>query len=927
MFKLTQLGSALCGAIAMGAFGLVPLGIAQAQQTPETPPTQPAQPTAQPVQATPPAASTQQLERVEITGSAVRRIQGETALPVQIIKREDIEKTGATSVTELIQALPSMQGFTNDGASVGGTGAGFSGASIHGLGEDKTLVLLNGRRLASYAGQNLNGDNAGVDLNVIPLAAIERVEVLTDGASALYGADAVAGVVNFITKKESTEGVVALGGSFPKDGGRERRVSLSKGFGNYDEDGWNVLFAGSYEKRTALRSVDRDFADSSMINFSENGRRYRLFNGSPRSIPGNLKDATGTYNPYLRRTGACGKQSFNIDGICYYDYIPDIEIIPERERSAFFVSASKALDEQKRLYAEALLANTLTNTAIAPPPGEILIPAGLYPEEAPLGGEAKYRITAVGPRKEEQVSKARHFVIGSDGRLDRFDYDISYTHSVNTYKDSLKSGWMSQNSANAALRTVNPFVPLEEASPAGVQALLDAQVRGFFLGGESTLDYLQMRASTEVAELPGGALSVAAGVNYLRDQIESTPSELAAGANGDTRFGDSSALVAYKAKRTGWGAFAEILAPVHKQVELGGSLRHDRYSDMGGATTAKGTVRWQPTTGVLLRGSLGSGFKAPTVAQINATQQLFGVTSGAYRCDPGSGLQQVAASLGAQCHAGIAQQYDVVAAGTKDLEPEKSTQWTLGVRLEPSASFSFGADLWNAKVRNLISYIDEAVVFDDPVAWRDRFTSVVDPATGNTNLAMRRDNANLGTRENRGIDLDVLASTGSPVGRITSRFIATYMLKDSYQLIKNGPRYSSLGRYGEDGDVKSRWLGRWINTLQSGNFAHTLTLAFRSGYKDQPYTDDGTVEEIGPDGQSLGAVAMERKVKNYVTFDWQTAWSINKQWRLVGGILNLTDRDPPMSLKTSGGGHMIGYDDRYYDARGRTFYLNGSYTF
>ncbi|AKJ27957.1 iron complex outermembrane recepter protein [Caldimonas brevitalea] len=866
------------------------------------------------------------MQKVEITGSAVRRIQGETALPVQVINRQEIERTGATSTAELIQSLPSMQTFTNEATSVGGGGNGFSGASIHGLGEDKTLVLLNGRRVATFAGQELTGELAGVDLNVIPLAAIERIEVLTDGASALYGADAVGGVINFITKKDSTEGNFMFGASLPKDGGREGRVGISKGIGNYDEDGYNFLFAASYDQRNALRSVDRDFARTGIVNFSQGGKRYRLFNGSASSIPANLATDDGQfYNPYLRNTGSCAKKSVEVDGACYYDYVQDLEIVPERERGSVFLSGAKALGSDKRLYAEALLSNTVSTSRIAPPPGAIVIDPGVFPE-APEGGTAFYRVAAVGPRATETVSKARHFVIGSDGTLGRFDYDISYTRSVNKYQENMKSGWMSQTAADAALNAVNPFTPLDQLPPGELAVLRDAQVTGFFLGGESTLDNLQTRASTEVAKLPGGALSVAAGVNYLRDQFERTGSDLAQGI-GDTRFGDTSALVPYSASRHAWGAFGEVVAPVSKQVELGAGLRHDRYSDMGGATTAKGTIRWQPASGVLLRASLGTGFKAATVAQLNAKRQYFGVTAGRYNCGANPELSAIAASLGAECRPG-AQQHDQIAEGSKDLEPEKSKQWTIGFRLEPTSSFSFGADLWNVKLRHQIDQVDEDVVFANPNEWRHKFTTFYDPGARTTYLAFLANNDNLGEREERGIDFDVQGSARLSFGKVTSKLIATYMLKDSYQLLEGGESYTSLGRYGEDGEVIFRWIGRWINTLEMGDFNHTLALNFKSGFTDQTYTaDDGAVEEIGPSGESLGYVDMVRKVKHYITLDWQTTWAVNKQFKVVGGILNLLNEDPPLSIKTSGGGHMIGYDDRYYDARGRTLYLNASYTF
>ncbi len=160
----------------------------------------------------------QQLERVEITGSSIRRIDAESALPVQVLKRADIERTGASTVVDLLQRLPAIQGSFGESGGVGGTG-GFSSVSIHNVGDTRTLVLLNGHRLAMWGGQLLTGFGAGIDLNTLPISAIERIEILTDGASALYGSDAIAGVVNFITKRNVDEGDVTLGYSAPRGGG------------------------------------------------------------------------------------------------------------------------------------------------------------------------------------------------------------------------------------------------------------------------------------------------------------------------------------------------------------------------------------------------------------------------------------------------------------------------------------------------------------------------------------------------------------------------------------------------------------------------------------------------------------------------------------------------------------------------------------
>jgi iron complex outermembrane receptor protein len=164
-------------------------------------------------------AEASKLDRVEITGSSIKRLESETALPVQVIKREDIEKSGVTTAAELLKNITANTAPLSDGASItdGTSGQrGFNGANLRGLGVSSTLVLLNGRRLANFASP---GDNAGVDLNNIPAGAIQRVEVLKDGASAIYGSDAIGGVINFITRADYAGGDIHLSTSATQHGG------------------------------------------------------------------------------------------------------------------------------------------------------------------------------------------------------------------------------------------------------------------------------------------------------------------------------------------------------------------------------------------------------------------------------------------------------------------------------------------------------------------------------------------------------------------------------------------------------------------------------------------------------------------------------------------------------------------------------------
>ena len=879
-------------------------------------------------------------QRIEITGSAIKRIQAEGALPVQVIRREDIERTGATSVQELIQALPVMQGFTAEGNSVGGGGGGFTGASLRNQGETKTLVLLNGRRLAPAGSQALTGAQAAVNLNTLPLAAIDRVEVLTDGASALYGADAIGGVVNFVTRRQVDFVEVAGGYAVPAGNkGQEATASVVAGFGDLARDGYNLMLAASRNSRAKLSSVDRDYAKTGKFDFQANGRDYTFLLGSSSPIPANVVIGPNLVSPAFYPSRSCPASTFlePESGACYYDFTAQLEIYPEAVRDNLFASATKALGEHT-LSLDYLHSRSETTSRLAPPPGSFRIAAtspfaqtvidaaaaaGVGPVNFPV--TARYRVADVGKRTSNDRHVADHLDAELQGSLAGWDYNATATWSRARFDELLLAGYVQQNPFLAALASgqIDPFVgPGQQASAA--QALLDAAIiRGKFDGGVSTSRQFQLKGSRPIFALGGGDAMLALGATVLHEQFEKNPSELAQGrgANGepDTRFGDSSAIIPYNARRQVGALFAEALLPLSKTLEVTPSLRHDRYDDFGSKTTYKLAGRWQPARSLLLRGSLGTGFKAPTVPQINATRQSFGVTGGTYSCLADPALAQVASSLGAICPAGGGTaQFDVVASGNPDLEPETARQWTLGARFEPGDALSIGADYWVIKLDNTIGQISEDVVFGNPARFAGSFTTFTDPATGEVLLAQLADNRNLGKSQTRGIDVDAQARLKTSWGRWTSRFTGTYLLEDRFEVVPGDGFLSDLGRYG-NGLVAFRWKARWSNTLDVGAWTHNLSLNYQSGYHDDPTAVliRGTTE----------FETVDRKVSEYLAVDWQSRWQIDKHLGVVVGANNLLDRAPPLSITVNGGGQMVGYDARYYDSRGRTFYARANYRF
>ena len=933
-------------------------------------------------------APVKELQRVEITGSAIKRVESEAALPIQIITRKDIERSGVTNTNDLLQRLPAMQNSTVEGSAVGGETFGFGGVSIHNIGETRTLVLLNGKRVAKFGGQTVTGALNGIDLNTLPLAAIERIEILTDGASALYGADAVAGVVNFITKK-TTEGTISAGVSRTKDGGAdEKRFSLTKGFGDLAADGYNVSFALSYDKRGTLAATQRSFAKTGLVNYTdEDGENLAVDKNaatSKRSIPANLNlySATGglvkRINPALAADGTCPPNHIQSGLSCRFDFTSQLEIYPDRERTSGYLSFDKSLGNGVNWFSEVLVGKTKSTARIAPPPGELPIqpgtaaydqaialakskgyyPIGVTPGPGdpalvknfdPTTMDANLRFAELGKRTNINEISIFHFTTGLEGKFQDWDYSGSFIHSENTAKDTFGGGYASVSGVVAAtFSPFNPLLGLGQQNAAGQAAIENAKINGYWNGGKSSLDALNFQASRELTPLPGGPLQLAVGGSLQREKLDARPGDILAGRvkyqadiNGnpclatglpcvgtgtDQRFGDSGIQPAYQAGRTTWGIFSELGAPVTKELELTASARYDKTSDFGSTVNGKLAARYQPTKTLLFRGSLGTGYIAPSLAQVNAPKQNYGVTQNAYSCSGDAAslaLQALADQKGVTCDDGA--QFQQFVQGFKELKPEKSKQATFGILFDATPNVTVGADFWTVHISDSIGQITEQVVFSDPAKYSKYFTDFVDPATGKKLLAVLFPNDNLGNSVTTGIDFSGIAKFGIGSGKLTSNLIATLLLKSEAQAEKNGAYFSDIANKDQQSAASFRWKGKWINTYDMGDWSNTVSTNFQSGYADSSTSPTITT------GPNAGTKKDNYRVSVpvYVTFDWSSTYLIGKSFALNGGIINLADKHPPFVFSQGGSarGQEVGWDGRYYDPRGRTYYINGSYKF
>ncbi|WP_338771202.1 TonB-dependent receptor [Massilia sp. METH4] len=901
----------------------------------------------------------QPMQRVEITGSSIKRIAAEASLPVQSFSQKDIKKTGVTTVTDFIQQIPAMQGFTAAAQSVGGGGGGITTASIHDIGEQYTLVLLNGRRIAP------SNSGTTIDLNSIPLSAVERVEVLTDGASALYGADAIAGVVNFILKKGASDWQIDAKYNNPeRSGGASNSVSISKGFGDIDEDGYSVFFSASHDEQKSLKASQRDFAKSGFINFTDpaTGRDLMFATGSSRALPANAVvryntyDANGnvtansvTLNPYaLAHNGACAPLNYNIydDGSCVFDSSSTIEINPETKRDGIFSSGELKLGGTGfKAFYDLAFTKANVRSSIAPVPAQFSIAkdSALYnkyvlpylsAEQAAgvTSVAANYRLMDMGNRTYDYGTKATHVVAGVEGAAFGWDLNSAFTWSRNRQQQDLVSGFplAAKFSAAVGAGQLDPFsYGLGEMPESMRNTLLGTGFSGKYQTQTIIMKGWDARGSREAFKLPGGTAMLGVGVDYRDTNYHSDYEQVAE----DGAILTESSGIDSGYHRANTGAYAELMMPLTKKLEVTASARYDRigatkdnnggktYGDTESASTWKLSGKFSATNNLMFRAAAGTGFRVATMQEIAGMQEDWGVTAGTYRC-PLAGTSHPLASY---CNAVTRTQFEAFRAGNPNLAPEKSKQWSIGTVWEPLTGLSLALDLWNVEIRDQVSDVAESQIFADPAKYGDLYTTKYQSATNSNVLAIIYAPINIGKTENRGIDYDLTYKMNVWGGRLTSRLAGTYLLRSRYtEPGTDNVWTTSLNRYGIDDEVSFRHVIKASTSFETKQLTHTLTASYRNGYVDKAWTaDDGTVIVAGSPGV-YADVTLD--VPSYTTFDYQVAYRPMANVEISAGILNLFDRNPPFSLRNAGS-HQMGYNPAYSSALGRQLYLSGSYRF
>jgi iron complex outermembrane receptor protein len=816
------------------------------------------------------AQQVQKIEKIDVTGSNIRRVDVEGPAPVEIITREDIAKTGARTLNELLLYIPSIDKY-NQGeiASNSPSGSGTAMIRMRGLSENNTLVLLNGRRLPVNALYDASGAGAAVDINMIPASAIERVEILKDGGSAIYGADAIAGVVNFITRKDFTGGEVSgsFGESSRRDG-KESGVNLAAGFGNLDKDRYNVLVALDHFKRDPIYRKDREI--SSSVDF----RRYGFGDGRSSFAPqGNYVDPnTGAYNG--QSVVPCPPALFN--GRCRYDFNASLlTAYNGADRTSGMVIGNVKINADLKAFAHLSYAETKDHFEAHPVPDYFVVPSGT--------GLIAGRFMQGGPRITDRKSTLFDTTAGLEGSTKLFDWDVALGHGESKVTNSDKN-YYNADLWNAATGSgaLDPTVSTND------QAFVDSLKVSPVRKGISKLDFVDLKARGDAFSLPAGRVGWAVGGSWWKDHLTDTPDAL-------TQQGlvvGSIQQSAVDASRAAKAVFAEVSVPVLKGVEMQGAIRYDSYPN-NSKTSPKVGVLWKASKDVSFRASYSESFRVPSLKQLYGAQE-----QGAGDITEDQDCLLIGQPVG--CNVAF---FQVQGANAK-LKPEKGKTYNLGTVVDLGA-FSGTLDYWRIEKDDAIttptitSALQQGLFSRDPVLGRlFVFTNLQNVAQG----------------LNEGIDADFRVRIPSTaVGTVTIRNVATYYLKQRTRE-KGADEWSEFnGTY-----ATPRWKTTLIFGIETGPWGFNLSDRVTAGFTDTP----------NPWTASAPLPLTIRQVAIGEEWDLTGSYTGIKNLRIDGGIKNLTDRTPPFSQTNALNNQyeQVGFAP-LYSSRGRFFFAGVTYTF
>jgi iron complex outermembrane recepter protein len=912
------------------------------------------------------------IQRVEITGSNIRRAQAETASPVQTLNRADIEKSGKTTVAELLQTLAVDNQGSVPTTFGNGFAAGASGISLRGLGAASTLVLLNGRRIAPY-GLADDGQKVFADLNIIPTEAIERVEILKDGASAIYGSDAIAGVVNVILRKNFKGTTVSGSAGMAEEGdGADVRLAVTSGWGDLERDRWNALFSLEFGKKNTVWNKDRagrgavGRLDLREFGFSAqealggtgaittNNAAGSAVNGNVRNPVsfdyynrGNLSRATGFTRAFP--AAACANFTSHPQGDpgggCLTDATQEYgQVQPDQKTLNLFGRGTLQLNPAWQAYAEFNAYRSESRAPTTPStvsanegsPAGAVSNAGVslgaaHPDNPYFGTAARLRYLAwdVGPRTAEIHSTFLRGVAGLKGTLAGWDIDAALLFSQNKVTNE-QGGFLQRDVAFALLNPTAANVAAARRSatyaalPAGtvwriaenaglnspeLYAALSPNLKN---GAKTRLWQVDLKASREFGRLPGGALGVATGAEFRHESTRLAPTP-------GTETGNIIGLgySAYEGKRDSAAIHGEVLAPVHPTLELSAALRADHFSDVGESYTPKVGAKWTPLRTLAVRGTFARGFRAPSSAE-NGRGGLaaFSTATDPVRC---------ALGVEAACDpAPIA----LITSPNPDLSPERSKSYSLGVVWDPLQRTSISLDFWQIKRKNEINQEQVDTAIEQGHVARDPSTATNIPGDPGAITAVLASYVNSNSTKVNGVDLDARRSftLGGGQGTLAADVKWTHLFKWE-RTERDGTSRDFAGTHGNC-DV-TNCMGTPQDRVNLGltwdraPWRVAATVNYRGKFDNTLFKDDPDSCAVHfADGRDAPNGC---KISSFTTLDLTARWRLNPKVELTALIQNVFDKEPPLDPLTYGAASYNPLD--YSGALGRFYKVGIRYQF
>jgi iron complex outermembrane recepter protein len=905
-------------------------------------------------------------QTVVVTGSRIRRVDQETASPVYVLDQTAIQSSGVATAGDLLQRIPAVAGAATNPQVNNGGGTGESNIELRGLSAQRTLVLLNGRRIG-ILGQN--GTISAVDINMIPINAIERVDVLKEGAGAIYGSDAIAGVVNFITRSDVDGAEVNLqyGQTVESDGESQSAGLL---IGNTTEK-MSIMLAANFNKQDAVSANDRDFSRFALYLYGgvvTAGGSSRTPNGRI-NVEGTPFQAQYGCGSLTRIAGAAG--STTADYRCYvgatdaYNYQPLNLLITPQERGSLFTQLNYDFNDYVSMYGEVLYTHTTSGFQIAPLPFDavaddtVIAANNVYnPFGIAFGGvdganpNVRVRMEALGTRRSD-VSTADALVnAGFRGKVmdTGWEWDTNFAFGRKEQEQNIAGYLLSSQLKNAVgpsfidgtgphcgtpgnvISGCIPFNIFNPTDPSQIEAL-----------GTISTDYrtkYKYRSSGvtggvngSLFELPSGPVQLAIGAEYRKQEGDfdgdiltraTPPLFLTCQLAGETCTGDS--FMEYNVKEYYAEMFVPILkdAPGAQALNLNLGIRRSDYSKetIGSSTNAQFKIEYRPVNDFLIRGTYAEVFRAPTIVDLSLaptqdaptfSDPCTNLTSAQVAANPNYNL----ACVGVTPDTGFSQplaQITGLITGTPDVKPEDGDVTTIGVVYDSSIvrGLSLSVDYWQYKLDDLIVQLDpnfsaEQCVATGAAQFCDLMVRFADGPNAGQFQVFREPITNIGKLSTDGIDFGV-----------------KYLLRDTaagnWNLSVDLTRINSYENT-VPGSAPQEISGTFDR--QFGNYAKYRGI-LGVGWKYQGLDALATVRYVhklvvkDPDGIIQDAPDLPVPSMTYV--DLTVGYELPTKTRIQAGFLNLTDKQPPFLYQNNV--LNANTDVSTYDTLGRRYFLS-----